>query len=185
MRTPRTSWHQTGFWPIGVPFIASRSYTSLAPLETREVAMSTEGLSFESWLERARLRRERLDAHQISVLEAAFRFLEHGLAKRCPFSGWIPRMFVALTVATKQASGTTFARWSSNVVQPGSFRRSPTSSRLVESVTKARAIARGGNGCSERQSCLRPGEACRISPSESLACQQDKQGTPPASGGVP
>jgi hypothetical protein len=40
--------------------------------------MSTEGLSFESWLERARLRRERLDAHQISVLEAAFRFLEHG-----------------------------------------------------------------------------------------------------------
>ena len=40
--------------------------------------MSTEGLSFESWLERARLRRERLDAHRISVLEAAFRFLEHG-----------------------------------------------------------------------------------------------------------
>ena len=40
--------------------------------------MSTEGLSFESWLERARLRRERLAAHQISVLEAAFRFLEHG-----------------------------------------------------------------------------------------------------------
>ena len=33
--------------------------------------MSTEGLSFESWLERARLRRERLDPHQISVLEAA------------------------------------------------------------------------------------------------------------------
>ena len=40
--------------------------------------MSTEGLSFEGWLERARLRRERLAAHQISVLEAAFRFLEHG-----------------------------------------------------------------------------------------------------------
>ena len=45
---------------------------------TREVAISTEGLSFEGWLKRARLRRERLKAHQISVLEAAFRFLEHG-----------------------------------------------------------------------------------------------------------
>ena len=40
--------------------------------------MSTEGLSFEIWLERGRLRRERLSTHQISVLEAAFRFLEHG-----------------------------------------------------------------------------------------------------------
>lgn len=40
--------------------------------------MSKEGLSFEGWLERARLQRERLNAHQISVLEAAFRFLEHG-----------------------------------------------------------------------------------------------------------
>jgi len=40
--------------------------------------MSKEGLSFDGWLERARLRRERLNAHQISVLEAAFRFLEHG-----------------------------------------------------------------------------------------------------------
>jgi len=40
--------------------------------------MSTEGLSFEMWLERGRLRRERLSTHQISVLEAAFRFLEHG-----------------------------------------------------------------------------------------------------------
>ena len=40
--------------------------------------MSTEGLSFEMWLEKGRLRRERLSPHQISVLEAAFRFLEHG-----------------------------------------------------------------------------------------------------------
>jgi hypothetical protein len=40
--------------------------------------MSKDGLSFEGWLERARLRRERLSAHQISVLEAAFRFLEQG-----------------------------------------------------------------------------------------------------------
>jgi hypothetical protein len=40
--------------------------------------MSTEGLSFETWLERARLRRERLSTHQVSVLQAAFRFLEHG-----------------------------------------------------------------------------------------------------------
>lgn len=40
--------------------------------------MSTEGLSFETWLERARLRRERLSTHQVSVLQAAFRFLERG-----------------------------------------------------------------------------------------------------------
>jgi len=40
--------------------------------------MSKDGLSFEGWLEGARLRRERLNAHQISVLEAAFRFLERG-----------------------------------------------------------------------------------------------------------
>jgi len=40
--------------------------------------MSTEGLSFERWLERARLQRARLDARQVSVLEAVFRFLEHG-----------------------------------------------------------------------------------------------------------
>ncbi len=63
---------------MGVPFIAPRFCTSLAPLETRETALSTEGLSFERWLDRARLRRERSSIHQISVLEAAFRFLEHG-----------------------------------------------------------------------------------------------------------
>jgi hypothetical protein len=40
--------------------------------------MSTEGLSFELWLERARLQRARLNARQVSVLDAAFRFLEHG-----------------------------------------------------------------------------------------------------------
>ena len=40
--------------------------------------MSKDGFSFEGWLERARLQRERLNAHQISVLEAAFQFLEHG-----------------------------------------------------------------------------------------------------------
>jgi hypothetical protein len=40
--------------------------------------MSTEGLSFEAWLERAGLRRERLNGRQLAVLEAAFRFLEHG-----------------------------------------------------------------------------------------------------------
>jgi hypothetical protein len=40
--------------------------------------MSKDGLSFEGWLERARLQRERLNARQISVLEAAFQFLEHG-----------------------------------------------------------------------------------------------------------
>jgi len=40
--------------------------------------MSKDGLSFEGWLERARLQRERLTTRQISVLEAAFQFLEHG-----------------------------------------------------------------------------------------------------------
>lgn len=40
--------------------------------------MSKEGLSFERWLERARLQRERLNVRQSCVLEAAFRFLEHG-----------------------------------------------------------------------------------------------------------
>ena len=40
--------------------------------------MSKDGFSFEGWLEKARLQRERLNAHQISVLEAAFQFLEHG-----------------------------------------------------------------------------------------------------------
>jgi hypothetical protein len=40
--------------------------------------MSTEGSSFEMWLEKGRLRRERLNDRQQAVLEAAFRFLEHG-----------------------------------------------------------------------------------------------------------
>ena len=40
--------------------------------------MSTEGLSFEAWLEQAGLERKRLSAHQLAVLEAAFRFLERG-----------------------------------------------------------------------------------------------------------
>jgi hypothetical protein len=38
--------------------------------------MSKEGLSFEAWLEKARLQRARLNDHQQAVLEAAFRFLE-------------------------------------------------------------------------------------------------------------
>ena len=40
--------------------------------------MSGDGSSFESWLEKGRLRCERLDNRQLAVLEAAFRFLEHG-----------------------------------------------------------------------------------------------------------
>lgn len=40
--------------------------------------MSKEGLSFEAWLEKARLRRERLNDRQLAVLEAAFRVLEDG-----------------------------------------------------------------------------------------------------------
>jgi hypothetical protein len=40
--------------------------------------MSEEGASFESWLEKARLRQERLSKRQLAVLDAAFRFLEHG-----------------------------------------------------------------------------------------------------------
>lgn len=40
--------------------------------------MSEEGPSFESWLEKARLRQERLNDRQLAVLEAAFRFLKHG-----------------------------------------------------------------------------------------------------------
>jgi len=40
--------------------------------------MSTEGLSFDGWLEKARLRRERLKEGQLAVLEAAFRFLQRG-----------------------------------------------------------------------------------------------------------
>jgi hypothetical protein len=50
----------------------------LAWLEAREVTMSKEGLSFEAWLAKARLRRERLSARQVAVLEAALGFLEHG-----------------------------------------------------------------------------------------------------------
>lgn len=40
--------------------------------------MSREGSSFESWLEKAQIRRERLQDGQLAVLEAVFRFLEHG-----------------------------------------------------------------------------------------------------------
>lgn len=40
--------------------------------------MSKEGLSFEAWLEKARLRRERLNDRQLAVLEAAYRLLEDG-----------------------------------------------------------------------------------------------------------
>jgi hypothetical protein len=40
--------------------------------------MSKEGSSFETWLEKSRLERNRLNDHQLAVLEAAFRFLERG-----------------------------------------------------------------------------------------------------------
>jgi hypothetical protein len=40
--------------------------------------MSTDGLSFEAWLDKARLRGKRLSNQQRAVLEAAFRFLEKG-----------------------------------------------------------------------------------------------------------
>jgi hypothetical protein len=40
--------------------------------------MSGDGSSFESWLEKGRLGYERLNDRQLAVLEAAFRFLEHG-----------------------------------------------------------------------------------------------------------
>jgi hypothetical protein len=97
--------------------------------------MSGEGVSFGAWLEKAQLRRERLNTDQIAVLQAAFRFLErgkHDYASRRMVEHFLLHAEVGLKVA-QVARLVGFDRCTSSRHRPCS------SSRVVESIHNRQA----------------------------------------------